>query len=228
MTQRTLSQSHFTNLSSPSTATNSDLNNEPNNITSSLTSNMEKMLEDLKQVDASIGKIHKGNALLLAMTNLQSLLGTMIDGIGSLQTKVVDLTVKVESLESGKRALEDKVDHHHQRSLRGKFILSPIKDHPFQTDVQLLNQNISIVEYVCGLMDSKYGVKPDVREIKTCHSTNSGNIIFRFGNMAPGSSFHRLCYAIKNGQGKDCKVFFFFSILLQPPKDPLYYSNSGN
>ena len=123
-----------------------------------------------------------------------------------------DIKERVVSLEASNRSLQDNQDHHHQRSLRGKFIISPGKDAPLKTDTELLKDEVSITDYVIDLIEQKYSFKPHHNEIKVCHNTNSGLIVFRFGNLAPGSSFSKLSYAIKAGKSKDVRYFFNFAL----------------
>ena len=130
---------------------------------------------------------------------------------------------KVKILEEKTRALEDQSDHHHQRSLKGKFMISSLKSNNVITpEEQFKKGSKPLVEYVTELIFQKLGVRVKVDEIISCHYTSSGLIIFRMGDFKPGSSYDSIVTAIKSGQGKDVKDLFI-NFALTPRRASLLY-----
>ena len=130
---------------------------------------------------------------------------------------------RVKVLEEKTRALEDSSDTHHQRSLKGKFMISSKKDQNIiSSEAKLKEEKVSTPKYVGELVFRKLWVRVPQEEIVSCHHTNSGMIIFRLGNFKPGSSFHQVVTAIKNGAGKDVSDLFV-NFALTPRRASLLY-----
>ena len=130
---------------------------------------------------------------------------------------------RVKVLEEKTRALEDSSDTHHQRSLKGKFMISSKKDQNIiSSEAKLKEEKVSTPKYVGELVFRKLGVRVPQEEIVSCHHTNSGMIIFRLGNFKPGSSFQQVVNAIKNGAGKDVNDLFV-NFALTPRRAALLY-----
>ena len=164
-----------------------------------------KELED-KGLIAILDGLHKG-----------------VELVRSLLEKGEDNCPKVKILEEKTRVLEDQSDHHHQRSLKGKFLISSLKDNNVISDEKKLQADgKSIAQYVTELIFSKLGVRVKESEIISCHYTSSGLLIFRLGDFKPGSSFSSIVTAIKSGQGKDVKDLFI-NFALTPRRASLLY-----
>ena len=130
---------------------------------------------------------------------------------------------RVKVLEEKTRTLEDTSDAHHQRSLKGKFMISSKKENNvISSETKLREENVSTPKYVGELVFRKLGVRVPEEEIVSCHHTSSGMIIFRLGNFKPGSSFHQVVTAIKNGAGKDVGDLFV-NFALTPRRASLLY-----
>ena len=60
---------------------------------------------------------------------------------------------RVASLEERTRVLEDQSDHHHQRSLKGKFVISSFKDNNIiKNEKKLKEEGKSLTKYVMDLV----------------------------------------------------------------------------
>ena len=130
---------------------------------------------------------------------------------------------RVKVLEEKTRALEDSSDTHHQRSLKGKFVISSKKEkNIISSEAKLKEEGVTTPKYVGELVFRKLGVRVPEQEIVSCHHTTSGMIIFRLGNFKPGSSFQQVVNAIKNGAGKDVNDLFV-NFALTPRRAALLY-----
>ena len=146
-----------------------------------------------------------------------------VELVRTMLEKGEDNCPKVKILEEKTRVLEDQSDHHHQRSLKGKFMISSLKDKNIIVEEKKLQADgRSLAVYVTELIFSKLGVSVKESEITSCHYTNSGLIIFRLGDFKPGSSFNQIVAAIKSGQGKDVKDLFI-NFALTPRRASLLY-----
>ena len=169
------------------------------------------------------GKLHLSSLLHQFKDMIESMV-EHLDKYEQTNNSVVDskLEDRVTELESLSRMQGDNLDHHQQRSLKGKFFLKPSKSVHFSTPDELKADNLTLPEYVCRLVDSKFHIKQLPTDIKSCHFTNSGGIIFRYSNLSPGSSFDKVVYAIKKGHGRDNKNLFF-NFALTPRRASLLY-----
>jgi hypothetical protein len=114
---------------------------------------------------------------------------------------------KFVELEKRTRILEDAQDHHHQRSLKGKFLISFAKTKEPKTEKELQQQGQSLPAYVVELVLEKLGARIKETEIKSCHYTNTG-IIFWLWDLKPGSGFSQVVSGIKGGQGRDVQDIY--------------------
>ena len=129
---------------------------------------------------------------------------------------------KVKELEHKTRKLEDFGDHHHQRALRGKFVINSIKaNNIIIKEKNLKEQGKSVPCYVAELVLDKLGVSIKEEEIISCHHTTSG-LVFRLGDFKPGSTFSRVVNAIKTGQGKENNNLFV-NFALTPRRSAILY-----
>ena len=111
-------------------------------------------------------------------------------------------------LEERTRFLEDQSNHHHQRSLKGKFIISSFKEnYKIKDDKKLKDEGKSLSDYVADLVSSKLEVEVEEDKISSCHHTKTG-IAFRLGNLKPGFSISKIVNAIKSRQGKETNNIF--------------------
>ena len=130
---------------------------------------------------------------------------------------------RVRVLEEKTRVLEDSSDAHHQRSLKGKFMISSKKENNIiSSETKLKEEGVSTPKYVGELLFRKLGVRVAEAEIVSCHHTTTGMIIFRLGDFKPGSAFQQVVTAIKNGAGKDVSDLFV-NFALTPRRASLLY-----
>ena len=140
--------------------------------------------------------------------------------IGQLE-KLPEMSNKICDLEKRARLSEDQVDHHHQRSLKGKFILSPSSEFPLPDQAELESMGTSISQFTCEKISQKYGVKPKLEDLKSCHFSRTG-IIFRLNNLSPESCYGHLVHAIKSGEGKENNSFYL-NFALTPKRASLLF-----
>ena len=97
---------------------------------------------------------------------------------------------RVKELEAKTRFLEDSRDTHHQRTLKGKFLISSKKEkNIILSEDKLKGEGKSLPKYVTELLFRKFGVRAKEEDMVSCHHTNSGMVIFRLGDFKPGSTF---------------------------------------
>ena len=157
------------------------------------------------------------------LINILDGLAKGVELVRSMLEKGEDNCPKVKILEEKTRVLEDQSDHHHQRSLKGKFMISSLKtNNVIVSEEQFKKGSKTLVEYVTELIFQKLGVRVKPDEIISCHFTSSGLIIFRMGDFKPGSSYDSIVTAIKSGQGKDVKDLFI-NFALTPRRASLLY-----
>ena len=101
------------------------------------------------------------------------------------------------------KVLEDENDHHHQRALRGKFMISSNKENNIiKKEKTLKEEGKSVPKYVTELIQEKLGEEVKEEELVSCHHTSTG-LVFRLADLKPGSTFSKIVGKIKSGQGKD-------------------------
>ena len=159
-----------------------------------------------------------------ALTTILEALARSVDLVKTMMEKgSEDNCPRVKALEDKTRALEDESDHHHQRSLKGKFMISSLKtNNIIASEEKLKEGGKSSPRYVTELIFNKLGVRVKEEEITSCHHTNSGMMIFRLGDFKPGSSFQQVVTAIKSGAGKDVPNLFV-NFALTPRRAALLY-----
>ena len=199
------------------------------------TQDPQKMLKDLA---LELGKVHKeldktkdggkkrGTKELeaAALTNILEALAKGVDLVRNMLEKgSEDNCPRVKNLEVKTRSLEDTNDLLHQRSLKGKFVISsPRNKTSIASQEKLQDEGKSLPKYVTQLVFNKLGVKMKEDDIISCHHTSGGMIIFRLGDFKPGSSFHQVVSAIKSGAGKDV-TDIFVNFALTPRRAALLY-----
>ena len=159
-----------------------------------------------------------------ALTNILDALARSVDLVKTmLEKEGEDNCPRVKVLEEKTRTLEDQSDHHHQRSLKGKFMISSPRNNNIITgEAKLKEEGKSIPRYVTELIYNKLGVRVREEEIISSHFTSSGMLIFRLGDFKPGSSFQQVVSAIKSGAGKDM-ADLFVNFALTPRRAALLY-----
>ena len=133
-----------------------------------------------------------------------------------------NLVKRVEELEYKSRVQADTLDHHHQRSLRGKFFMTASKNERFLEEKELINSKLTLPEYICNKVYDKFKIEQHPSDIKSCHFTNSGGIIFRYANFSPGSSYDRVVRAVKKGHGKE-NTKLYVNFAMTPHRATLLY-----
>ena len=192
----------------------------------------EKALKDLSSELAKISKeLVKTNdgkkkgikeLEIKELNNVLEALYKSLDLVKAMMEKGEDNCPKVKDLEERTRVLEDQSDHHHQRSLKGKFMISSLKDNNIiSKEKKLKEEGKSLPQYVTELVHTKLGVTMRVEEIVSCHHTSFG-LVFRLGDFKPSSSFNQIVTAIKSGSGKEANNLFI-NFALTPRRAALLF-----
>ena len=156
------------------------------------------------------------------LTTILTALTGSVDVIRKMLERGEDDCPKVRVLEDKTRVLEDEMDHHHQRALRGKFIISSNKDNnKIVQEKKLKEQGKTVPQYVVELVNAKLGVEVKEEEIVSCHHTRTG-LAFRLGDLKPGSSFNAVVSRIKGGAGKDV-TDIYINFALTPRRASILY-----
>ena len=192
---------------------------------------MEKLAKELqkvaKRLDTNSGsKADKTRAQepLQLDSEVRDILLTLRESISaliSLSEEAKETAEEVSHLKGRLRVQEDYSEHHHQRSLRGKFFVTFPENNPCPSEKELAEKGKSVLEYTCSLLKEKYGVESLPENFKTCHLTKKG-LIFRLILLSPGSPYSKLVHAIKNGIGKDQKTHYI-NFSLTPRRSSLLY-----
>ena len=148
-------------------------------------------------------------------------LSEIINAMISTNEDQTEASKTISSLTDRIKKVEDNSEHHHQRSLRGKFFISFPPDSSPISPEELVHNCTSVKEYVRDLVESKYQVRIGLDDFKTCHHTKKG-LIFRLQNLSSGSSYAGLAQAIKNGTGKKIKTHYV-NFSLTPLRSSLLY-----
>jgi hypothetical protein len=199
---------------------------DPKKIMKDLSTELAKVTKELDKSRESGGK-KKGTIKELesgALNNILDALARSMDLVKTMLEKgEEDNCPRVRVLEEKTRALEDQSDHLHQRSLKGKFLISSLRDkNIIASEDKLKQEGKSTPSYVSELVYNKLGVRVKEEEITSCHHTSKGLLIFRLGDFKPGSSFTKIVTAIKSGAGKDVKDLFV-NFALTPRRAALLY-----
>ena len=129
---------------------------------------------------------------------------------------------KVTNIEKKLKMIEDEADHFHQRSLRGKFVITSNKlNNKISKKKEVEDQGKTVPQYVVELLNHKLGARVREEDLTSCHHTNTG-LVFRMGDQKPGSAFSRVVSAIKTGQGKDV-TDIYVNFALTPRRASLLY-----
>ena len=123
------------------------------------------------------------------------------------ELKSEDISDRVISLEKSSRVHADTADHHHQRSLLGKFVISSPSPNFISQRGDLEAKGVELAQYTCQLINSKFGFSATTSDIFSCHHSKKG-IIFRFSNLSPNSIYSQTISAIKQGHGRENKDIY--------------------
>ena len=146
---------------------------------------------------------------------------SIIVKLNAVTSQNEDLTAKFTSLEAKSRVSSDTSDHHHQKSLKGKFTISPFDSNSLLKAEDLESSGKRLTYYICELIHSKYGIDVEEYEISSCHFLKKG-LSFRLINLSPTSTYGYLVKAIKTNQGSRERSFFF-NFALTPKRATLLY-----
>ena len=198
---------------------------DPKKMLKDLASELSKVNKELDKTKDAGGKKRGAKELETGgLNNILDALARSMDLVkGMLEKGAEDNCPRVKALEEKTRALEDKSDQLHQRSLKGKFLISSLKEkNIIASEEKLKQEGKTTPRYVTELVFNKLGVAVKEEEIIACHHTSTGLIIFRLGDFKPGSSYNKIVTAIKSGAGKDVKDLFI-NFALTPRRASLLY-----
>ena len=137
------------------------------------------------------------------------------------KTQVSQMSDRVNSLEKASRIQADLADHHHQRSLKGKFTISPLQAGGLSQREDLVERGELIESYVCSLILKKFNFVAHEKDILSCHFSKNG-LIFCLSTLAPNSIYGSIVKAIKTGHGREIKDILF-NFALTPKRGALLY-----
>ena len=164
-------------------------------------------------------------ALGKLLTQFRDLLGTVIEELAKTNDKSSGdpkLSLRVAGLEKRSRRNEDSGDHHHQRSLKGKLLISSTASSaPLMDRDGLKEAGKTLPTYVCELIKKKFALEANENDIFSCAHSRNG-ISVRFVNLSPGTTFSKLVDNIKTGQGREVKDVYF-NFALTPRRASLMY-----
>ena len=193
-----------------------------------LTTELEKINNTLWQIKGGRGAKSK-EAKELEVPDLTKIATSLANALNSVKTileevsakpaveetleRMKEMQRKEEKMEEKVRNVEDSSDHHHQRSLKGKFFISSSKENSaIRSERELEEQGVSVARHVADLINKKLGVKVQKEDIKSCHHTKTG-LIVRLWDFKAGSVYDQVVTAIKSGQGRQVKdVFINFAL----------------
>ena len=133
-----------------------------------------ELIKVTKKLEKTKNKPLEDSDIRDILTSLRDSLSTLLD----ISIENVESKATINSLSTKVRNLEDYTEHHHQRSLRGKFFITFPKDSPPPSPQDLLKEDSNIIDYTCKIVNAKYEIKLDPTCFKTCHFTKKG-IVFR-------------------------------------------------
>ena len=183
-----------------------------------------RVLAELKESDLRDIFTHLRDVLSAIITDsitTADKVSTLETECGKANDQVNLVSVKLLTLEKKSRVQSDLIDHHHQRSLRGKFTISPLAPFKLSQREELEQRNESLPAYVCSLIRQKYSIEPSESDIFACRLTKKG-LSFRLSNLSPNSLYGDLVKLIKTGQGSTVRGFFF-NFALTPKRAALMY-----
>lgn len=191
---------------------------------------MEELASELAKINKELDKTRDGGKKRgtkeIESGGLTAILDSLTRAVEHVKTMLEkgseDNCPRVKELEAKTRSLEDSSDAHHQRSMRGKFLISSLKEkNVILSEDKLKGEGKSLPKYVVELLFRKLGIRAK-EEIVSCHHTKSGMLIFRLGDFKPGSTFQQVVTSIKNGAGKDVDDLFV-NFALTPRRAALLY-----
>jgi hypothetical protein len=126
------------------------------------------------------------------------------------------------------RLTMDATDKLEQRYLKGKFVLSTVSKPDERRAFPLEDRDnaglaVDVVVQMCAM---KLGVTITPDDLKTCHYTQNGSIVFRMGDLKYNSPYDAMVRAIKSGRNREIPVFFNF-MLTRRRTDLLYHVRMG-
>ena len=184
-------------------------------------SKLTKKLDNTKGAKKDQDKENIPLSLIPEVREMLSSIGVIISQLISASEESKLSEDKVSNLESRLRIQEDVSDHHHQRSLRGKFFVTFSGETPCTTEKVLISNGSDVISYTSDLIHSKYRVSISHDQFKSCHHTKKG-LVFRLHDLNSRSAYSELVQAIKNGIGKDNKSFYV-NFSLTPRRAALLY-----
>ena len=192
---------------------------------------MEELASELAKINKELDKTRDGGKKRgtkeIESGGLTAILDSLTRAVEHVKTMLEkgseDNCPRVKELEAKTRSLEDSSDSHLQRSMRGKFLISSLKEkNVILSEDKLKGEGKSLPKYVVELLFRKLGIRAKEEEIVSCHHTKSGMLIFRLGDFKPGSTFQQVVTSIKNGAGKDVDDLFV-NFALTPRRAALLY-----
>jgi myosin heavy subunit len=177
----------------------------------------ELEVPDLTKIATSLSNaLNSVKMILEEEESRKTLMEDALKRVDALEKKEVVMEEKMRNLDMSEkrvRNLEDNADHHHQRSLKGKFFITSTKTNSaIKSERDLEEEGVSVAKHVEELVEKKLGVKVRKEDIKSCHHTRTG-LIVRLWDFKAGSVYDQVVSAIKSGQGRQVKdVFINFAL----------------
>ena len=126
---------------------------------------------------------------------------------------------KEKELQARLQLQEDQLDELKQRYRKGNIIISS-PDIPgkkikslIRKEDDLRRNNISLIEHVSSLIQTKYGVQIREEELVACHRLqNSTSVLLKFGIRTENSVWSKLVQAIKSKPRSNINLFANFQL----------------
>ena len=130
-----------------------------------------------------------------------------------------ELKKKEKELQARLELQEDQLDELKQRYRKGNIIISS-PDIPgrkikslIRKEDDLRKNNISLIEHISNLIQTKYGVQIREEELVACHRLqNSTSVILKFGIRTENSAWSKLVQAIKSRPRSNINLFANFQL----------------
>jgi hypothetical protein len=112
------------------------------------------------------------------------------------------------------RLVKDSSDKLEQRYLKGKFVLSTVvKPGENRAYPEEDRKDSGLAgKVVVDMVKRKLGVTIAPNDLRTCHYTQNGSIVFRMGDLKYNSPYDEIMRAIKSGKNRDIPVYFNFML----------------
>ena len=200
---------------------------DPKKMLKDLAAELLKVNKELDKTKDGAGSGKKRGAKELetgALTTILDSLSRSLDLVKTMLEKGNEENCpRVKASEDKTRTLEDQNDSLHQKSLKGKFLITSLRErNVLVSEEKLREEGKSPQRYVTELIYNKLGVSIKEDEIASAHHTKTGLIVFRLKDFKHGSSYDQVVKAIKSGQGKDVKDLFV-NFALTPRRAALLY-----